>query len=265
MKSENIKASSTHFDKKRDILHHNNIGEIQFSIAKNELIKNIVGEIVFADEPSKAIKKWRKIFKINQKQLASKLGISGSVISDYESGRRKSPGVNVIKKYINALLHIDLERGGPVIKSFMKDSNTTNFSSAIMDMNEFSTGIKIEDFCKNLNADILTKSGAEKEIYGYTIIDSIKAITELSFNDLVKLYGVTTQRALIFTKVSTGRSPMVAIKVTNLYPGLVVLHGLNEVDELAKRIAELEKIPLAICRLENPDKIVEKLRKKYGK
>ena len=40
--------------------------------------------------------------------------------------------------------------------------------------------------------------------------------------DLVKAYGMTTDRALIFTNVSSGRSPMVAIKVTNLKPSLVV-------------------------------------------
>lgn len=40
---------------------------------------------------------------------------------------------------------------------------------------------------------------------------------------------------------------MVAIKVTNFKPGLVVLHDIDksEVDPLALRIAEAENIPLA--------------------
>jgi len=40
----------------------------------------------------------------------------------------------------------------------------------------------------------------------------------------------------------------------------VVLHGLDEVDEIAKRIAEVENIPLALCRLEKVEDIVAKLK-----
>ena len=100
----------------------------------------------------------------------------------------------------------------------------------------------------------------DRKIYGYTIIDSIKAISDLSFNQMIKLYGTTTQRAMIFTKVSTGKTPMVAIKLTNLNPGLVVLHGLSSVYDVAKNIAEAEGIPLVLCKLERPEDIVEALK-----
>jgi putative transcriptional regulator len=53
---------------------------------------------------------------------------------------------------------------------------------------------------------------------------------------------------------------MVAIKVTNLHPALVVLHGLSVVDEVAKRIAEAEGIPLAISRVASPEDMVEQLK-----
>jgi putative transcriptional regulator len=51
---------------------------------------------------------------------------------------------------------------------------------------------------------------------------------------------------MIFTKVSTGRSPLVAIRVTNLKPGAIVLHGLEEdrVDPIARQIAQVENISL---------------------
>jgi predicted transcriptional regulator len=39
-------------------------------------------------------------FKISQTELADHLKLSPSVISDYESGRRKSPGIQTIKKII---------------------------------------------------------------------------------------------------------------------------------------------------------------------
>jgi len=40
----------------------------------------------------------------------------------------------------------------------------------------------------------------------------------------------------------------------------VVLHGLNAIDEVAKRIAEVENIPLAICKLSSVDDIMKRLK-----
>lgn len=233
----------------------------EFSLARDKLAKDIIGEIVLSENSEKVIKKWRSIFKISQKKLANELSITPSVVSDYESGRRKSPGIKVIKKYINALMKIDEERGGHVIRSFAKTDNTQPIiSNAIVDIKEFSAGISGAEFCRFINAVPIVKTNLEQTVYGYTVIDSLKAITELSFTELVKLYGITTQRVLVFTQVSTGRTPMVAIKLTNLRPALVILHGLDVVDDVAKRIAEVEGIPLAVSRMESVDKMIGKLR-----
>lgn len=233
----------------------------EFSLARDKLAKDIIGEIVLSDNSEGVIKKWRSIFKISQKRLANELGITPSVVSDYESGRRKSPGIKVIRKYISALLKIDVERGGNIIRSFAKTNESHPIiSNAIVDIKEFSVGISAMDFCKFINAVPVVKTNLEGVVYGYTVIDSLKAITELSFSELLKLYGITTQRALVFTQVSTGRTPLVAIKLTNLKPALVVLHGLDVVDDVAKRIAEVEGIPLAVCRMDNVDKIIGKLK-----
>ena len=233
----------------------------EFSLARDRLAKDIIGEIVLAEESGRVIKKWRGIFKISQKALAGSLGITPSVISDYESGRRRSPGIRFIRKYVNALLDADARAGGKVIRSFGKPAPAPRTSDAVMDIKEFSSPIDVGELCRAINANVLTKrAGSNHEIYGYTIIDSLKAITEFSFQELIRLYGTTTQRALIFTRVSTGRTPMVAIKMTNLRPGVVILHGLDAVDEVAKRIAEAESIPLALCRMERAEDIMEKLR-----
>jgi putative transcriptional regulator len=233
----------------------------EFSLAKQKLAKDIVGEIVLSDNSEKVIKKWRNIFKISQKSLANELEITPSVISDYESGRRRSPGIKMVGKYVNALLKIDEERGGNVIRSFSKtNQNMPVISNAIIDIREFSAAADIQSFCRHINAVLVVKNGLDKPVYGYTVIDSLRAITELSFTELIKLYGITSQRALIFTKTSTGKTPMVAIKLTNLRPAVVILHGLDVVDEVAKRIAEVEGIPLAVSRLASPEDIVEKLQ-----
>ena len=231
----------------------------EFSLARNRLAKDIIGEIVLSENSDRVIKKWRSIFKISQKRLANELGITSSVVSDYESGRRKSPGIKMIKKYVDALLVIDAKKGGNVIRSFAKSMQSPPISNAIIDIKEFGFGMSVSEFCRHLNAPLVKKGFADREVYGYTLIDSLRAITELSFTELIKLYGTTTQRALIFTKVSTGKTPLVAIKLTNLHPALVVLHGLDVVDDVAVRIAEAENIPLAVCRLENVERITEKL------
>ena len=72
-----------------------------FSLTSRNLAKDIVGEIVLSERPEDVIRKWRNIFQISQKELAAELGMTSSVISDYESGRRKSPGIGMIKKYVN--------------------------------------------------------------------------------------------------------------------------------------------------------------------
>jgi len=232
----------------------------ELHIMRGGLAKDIVGEIVLSDAPEGVIKKWRNIFQTSQKSLAGELKITSSVVSDYESGRRKSPGIGVIKKYVNALLDIDERSGGNVIRGFAKSTGALKVSDAIIDIKEFSSGVGIERFCMKIGANFVTKQGKGDQIYGYTVIDSLKAITEFSFQEMIKLYGTTTQRGLIFTKVSTGRTPMVAIKLTNFHPSLVVLHGLTEVDDIAKRIAEVEGIPLAVSRFESVEQIVEGLR-----
>jgi len=93
----------------------------------------------------------------------------------------------------------------------------------------------------------------DTNIYGYTIIDSLKVILDVPVHDYMKMYGKTPERALIFKQVDTGRSPMIAVKVgrfsTEMKPSIVVLHGIEKIDPIAQKIAESEKIPLIITNI----------------
>ena len=82
----------------------------------DSLRQQIAGEITLAKNPGFAIKKWREIFGITQTELAEYLGITPSTISDYESNRRKSPGIGVIQRFINALIELDKRKGGNITK-----------------------------------------------------------------------------------------------------------------------------------------------------
>ncbi len=216
-------------------------------LSRENLLKKIAGEIVLSENPGKTMQKWRTIFKISQKELAKKLGISPSVISDYESGRRKSPGIKMIKKFVECMIEIDEERGGEIIKSFSIYPSDVFLSDILLDIKEFSIPIELEEFCKAISSKLVVKPSHPVKIYGYAVIDSFKAVLELPPGEMVKFYGIASHKALIFTKIKRGRSPMIALKVSNLKPPLVVYHGeIEKLDELAIRIAEVEKIPLAI-------------------
>jgi len=122
----------------------------------------------------------------------------------------------------------------------------------------------VKDFIKHVHGKVIIDAGRiDDRIYGYTVVDSIKAILELSESEFPQIYGMNPQRAIIFTKVHMGRSPMIAIKVTKPKPSLVVFHGVSpkEVDKLAIKIAEAEKIPLAVSMTENEEKLISDLKK----
>jgi len=234
------------------------------SLSKETLEKRIAGEIVLSNEAGKVIQKWRNIFKIPQRRLADEMKIMPSVISDYENGRRKSPGIKMIKKIVEAMIAIDEKLGGKIIQEFAELPTKTVLSDAVLGMKEFDAPVDMKDFCKAIDTQIVVREDlANKKLYGYTIVDSLKAIIDISPFDMVKLYGLTSERALIFIGAHRGRSSMVALKVTNLRPGLVVLHGSEKIDDLAKRIAELEGIPVGISRIKDKDEFIKTLKNSF--
>ena len=73
-----------------------------------EIVAKIAGNVVISNNPGEMLKIWRKRLKIKQIVLARKMKISPSVLSDYESGRRYSPGIIFIKRYIEAVSYTHL-------------------------------------------------------------------------------------------------------------------------------------------------------------
>ncbi len=212
-----------------------------------DLREKIAGEIVLSPRPGATMRKWREMFGISQQDLAKYLGISSSVISDYESGRRKSPGVVMVRKFVNALIEIDESRGGVKIKEL----SSTYGEEAIIDIREFPYEIGVNDFFNMIEAEIVNSElEAKRPIYGYTILDSLKAILHYNSFDYLRVYGWSIDRALIFTGVHYGRSPMIAIRAHPLKPSAVVYVRPGKVDELAVKLATMEEIPLAVTYLE---------------
>ncbi|MBE0517869.1 MAG: helix-turn-helix domain-containing protein [Thermoplasmata archaeon] len=213
---------------------------------RDQVREKIAGEICLSEEPGRTIRKWREQFNISQQDLSKHLGVSPSVISDYEAGRRKSPGIVTIRKIVDAFLGIDEKTGGSVLKQYSLATKT----ESIIAIKEFSVEVLASELVDKLKGENLTPAiSLNKHIHGFTIIDSIRAITTLSSFDYLKIYGWSSQRALVFTGVRFGRSPMIAIRAHPLKPALVIYQKPEQVDELAVRLAELEGIPLVRTEL----------------
>ena len=227
---------------------------------RNRLAEKMAGDITLSEKPGESLKKWRSNFEISQTDIANYLKVS-SVISDYESGRRKSPGTLIIKKIVESLLEIDMDRGSKKIHAYESILSSENSTKSIYSTYEYTFPIQLAKLVNLIEGEVIFK-GVEKPLYGFSVIDSQRAILELSSHEFQKLYGWSTDRAMIFTKVSTGKSPMVAIRVTNLKPGAVVLHGLRkeEVEPGAVKMAEVDRIPLVATTM-GIDQTIQLLKK----
>lgn len=224
---------------------------------REQLREKIAGEITLSADAGKTIRKWREEFGISQQELAKHLGISPSVISDYESGRRKSPGIVLVRRLVDGMIDLDEQTGGNVLKKY----DLGERDDCVISINEFRTSITAPEFLEIIEGENLSPGvPMDKDIHGYTIIDSIKAITSLSSSDYLKIYGWSSERALIFTGVKFGRSPMIAIRAHPLKPSMVGYHRPEHVDDLAIRLATIEGIPLVKVTLPIPT-IVDRLNK----
>lgn len=221
--------------------------------------KRIAGDIVLSDNPSNTLKKWREYFEASQAEMAKSMGVSPSVISDYEKGRRM-PGAWFIQRYVKSLLEIDRMRGWRKVSSMAMSLGIV--PGVVIDMVEFEKPITFEEFVEAVKGVLLNPEvKSSRLVYGYTIVDSINAILSLSGIQFSILFGTTPERAIIFTRVQAGRSPMVAVRVAPVKPNIVVIHGpQSNVDPLAVELARREGIPLILSLAKDVGELKDLLR-----
>ena len=226
------------------------------------LARRIAGEIILSSKPGATMRMWRELFAVSQISLSEKMKLSSSaVISDYESGRRESPGARFIRRFVLSLLKIDEEKGSRFIREFAK--LTSSPSMAIIDLREFPIPARVEYLCRAIQGEIVAcKEKYTKEVCGYTVVDARKAVETLSGLEYAQLFGASTERALIFTNVDGSSLPMMIVRVSSLKPRVVVFH-LTRPDENALKLAEYEQIPLIFSAAPTVEQLVKSLRKLY--
>ena len=215
----------------------------------------MAGEIVVSEKPGETLRKWREIFQLSQKELATLLEVNPSVVCDFEKGRRASPGIGTVRKLVEAMVDYDSSHGGKVVNTMSGRRN----NEAIVDIREFTSGITIGSIIETIEGEVLagTEEIIERPIYGYTMVDSLKAIT--SFNAFGEMYGWSNERAVFFSGVHYGRSPMIAVRAHPVKPRMVVYIKPKSVDPLAPKLADMENVVLTQTEL-GENEIIEKLR-----
>jgi len=219
--------------------------------------ERIAGNIAWSPDTGMALRKWRRKFNASQLEVAKLMGVKPSVITDYEKGRR-TPGVKFLRKYVKALVDVDRERGYGIVKELAKSFGIN--VDYILDLGDFYHEVSYDELVKALGGILVNSFIPEEPIYGYVIVDSIKSITLLSGNEYYQLLSFSVNRALIFTKVTTGRSPMVALKVAPMKPKVVGLHRPVKVDPLSIYLSEVERVPIIVSTLNSEKELVERLR-----
>ncbi|NPA86618.1 MAG: transcriptional regulator, partial [Candidatus Diapherotrites archaeon] len=168
------------------------------------------------------------------------------------------------RRFVQALIDIDRARGGKIVRHLERQL-IRGYEEAPFEVHEFYTAIPGSEFVRRIDGKVFTNEHLlpHTMLFGYTLIDSIRTITELSSREYIKLFGSTPKRALIFTGVTTGRSPMIAVKIgrfcSDFVPEMVVMVGIDRPDFVAQKIAEKEKIILVTTH-KQPKEIVEVLR-----
>jgi putative transcriptional regulator len=160
-----------------------------------------------------------------------------------------------VRKYIEALVSLD-EAQGRVASRLL----TPEKSSAILAISEFTHPIAASALLAAVKGTVLAGDPTRTSLYGYTVVDSIKTIYALSGYDFYRIFGATTERAIVFTKVGAGRSPLVAVRVSQLKPRMVIIHGPTQTDPLAIELARKEGLIFALSRSANEEEIISSLK-----
>lgn len=208
--------------------------------------EKIAGEIVLSTNPNQTLKKWREEFNITKSELAKEMGVSLSMISDYEKGRRQSPGIGTIKKFVDAMMIIENRHGGTILRRYKSGVPY----EAVIDIKDYDRDVNLKTIISKIDGKQVSNANADRYVRGFTIVNGVKAILTFSYSEYSVLYGWSNERVIFFTEVKMGRSPMIAIRVHPLKPAAVVYVNADRVDDLAIKISDVENIPLITTEMD---------------
>lgn len=216
---------------------------------EQELFQKILGDVAANEEYGLVMKKWRELFGVTQMQVANELGVKPSVISDYESNRRKSPGIVFIRKYVLALLKLKSSAAHEEIK---KQIDITKESNNLLIRN-FTKPKPSSRIIRLFNAKLLTKNN-DLLINGCVFfLDNIsKLLTRLPTYKLLRELKKGGKYCYVFSNVKSGRIPLIMLSILSKFnktamPTLIIFQSNSfKMSNFAKKTAEKRNITLAV-------------------
>jgi putative transcriptional regulator len=201
----------------------------QFSDDEIETLKKeIAGEILISNNLGNTLKKWQNIFEINQKTLAKNIGISNTMLSDYQNGRRLNPNIKFIQKFINSLIENDIKHKEKILKKLIEHKIELSFETK-----EFKKGIKIKTLENAQKIKHVNIKNNNEIIYGITYLDA-NDIPSFEIEDIQKIFGKTNKRIFYISNVRDINIIQMFINtlkiITNQNPSVLILET-KELDE----------------------------------
>jgi len=231
-----------------------------FSNHERALLGKVAGAIVLSDDAGSEMRRWREFFNIPQKVLSEKIGVSPSVISDYEGGRRENPGTQFVKRFVKALFEFDRERGGSLTIEMAKTNMP--LSSAVLEMKDFAVSVSLRRFNRAVLGEILSQDESLRKVTGFVVVDNEQAIRSFSGLRFLQLLESITDKAAVFVNIRKEATPMVTLRFSLLKPKIVVYHGFPPA-ELDIELAKNENVTLIYSKAESIEYLTASLRKLY--
>lgn len=230
-----------------------------------ELMQLILGDIAANENYGLVMKKWRDLFNLTQSTIARELDIKQSVISDYENNRRKSPGIQFLRKYTKAIIKLGKEDNREQYNKLINRFNIKYGSKGLVE-GDFDKKLSIKQVLDLLNATQILSIKTSPEFTNYIFFsDNISSIiTEEPSYKLLKGLKTKDKRVFIFSNVKTGRVPLIALKIlTKLnkiqMPKLVVFQTEKfKLSSFTRKLAKKNNISIALTNMSN-ERIKESL------
>ncbi len=224
----------------------------------SSLLRYIAGDIASNERYGIVMKKWRNFFNITQSRIAKEMNVKQSVISDYENNRRASPGINIIRSYVLALIKIAKKEHPKEYNELLKSLNISEEKASLY-KGRFKNEFNNKDIMALFNA---TQVIAPKREYKFKeFVFFSKNISSIVTNQpsykFLKQLRSNTNRLFIFSNVKRGQIPLITItllsKINHTDLPKLILFQSNKfkISNLARRIAKSNNISIMITKMDN--------------
>jgi putative transcriptional regulator len=222
-----------------------------------ELLQIILGDIAANENYGLVMKKWRELFNITQSRIAKELQIKQSVISDYENNRRKSPGIEFIRKYTQSLINIGKKERKKEYETIIEDLGLKKEVNKLF-AGEFKTKIGSKEVINLLNGTQILAQPSQSSFQNYLFFsDKItNIVTKQPSYKLLKDLKSKKETVYIFSHVRTGKVPLILLKMMSKLnrlemPKLIIFQSKGfKLSSFARKIAKNNNISIAVTREE---------------